>query len=152
PQRFEDVALIIGKKNPSHDLTLNRESNSLSTTQLRSLSLRRTLYLAGDCATDGQPTGRSDNVRRPRLSTLPELIESQVNHRCGVKREDLRNNQATNDGNAERFAEFAADAHPDGERQRAEHRGHRRHHDRPEPNETRLVDRFFGTESFVALS
>src|SRR4029079_7957930 len=64
----------------------------------------------------------------------------------------LRNNQATNNGNAERFAQFAANSHYDGERQRAEHRGHRCHHDRPEPNETGLVNRFFGTESFVSLS
>src|SRR4029077_32027 len=93
-----------------------------------------------------------DNIPPALLSTLPELIESQVNYRCGVKRKYLRNNQATNDGNAERFAEFAADAHPDGERQRAEHRGHRCHHDRTEPNETRLINRFFRTESFVSLS
>jgi len=52
---------------------------------------------------------------------------------------------------AEGFAEFAADAHADGERQRAEHRGHRCHHDRLEPNETRLVNRFFGTKSFVTF-
>ena len=33
----------------------------------------------------------------------------------------------------------------------AKHRGHRCHHDRPEPNETRLINRFFGTESFVTF-
>ena len=92
-----------------------------------------------------------DNIAPALLSTLPELIESQANYRCGVKRKHLRNNQAANDGNAERFAEFAADAHADGERQRAEHRGHRCHHDRLEPNETRLVNRFFGTKSFVTF-
>jgi len=92
-----------------------------------------------------------DNIPPALLSTLPELIESQANYRCGVKRKHLRNNQAANDGNAERFAEFAADAHADGERQRAEHRGHRCHHDRLEPNETRLVNRFLGTKFFVTF-
>ena len=58
------------------------------------------------------------NIPPALLSTLAELIESQVNYRCRVKRKHLRNNQAADDGNAERFAEFAADAHADGERQR----------------------------------
>jgi hypothetical protein len=33
PQRFQDVALIIGDKNPAHRLTLNRESITLSMLQ-----------------------------------------------------------------------------------------------------------------------
>jgi len=92
-----------------------------------------------------------DNILAAFLSTLAELIESEINDRCCVKSKDLRNNQAANDDNAERFAEFAADVHADGERHRAEHRGHRCHHDRLEPNETRLVNRFFGTKSFVTF-
>ncbi len=38
-----------------------------------------------------------------------------------------------------------------GQRQRAEQGRSRRHHDRPEPQQTRLVNRFFRTHPFIAL-
>jgi hypothetical protein len=79
------------------------------------------------------------------------LIESEIYDRRCVKSKDLRNDQAANDGDAERLAQLAADSHADGQRQFAEHRGHRCHHDRPEADEAGLVNRFFGTESFVTL-
>src|SRR6266496_4872963 len=85
------------------------------------------------------------------FATLPELIEGQIDDRRGIKSEHLRNNQAADDSNAERLSQFAANAHADGERQCAEERGHRCHHDGTKANETRLVNRFFGTESFVAF-
>src|SRR6476661_10102881 len=84
--------------------------------------------------------------------SLPQLVKREIDYWSRVKGQDLRNDQTSHDSDAERLAQFAADTHSDGERQGTEHRGHRCHHDRPEPNETRLVDRFFGTESFVSLS
>jgi hypothetical protein len=83
--------------------------------------------------------------------SLPELIKGQIDDRRSIKSEHLRDNQAANDSDAKRLPQFAANAHADGERQRTKHRGHRGHHDWTKPDQARLVDRFFGTESFVSL-
>ena len=93
-----------------------------------------------------------DSARRSFLLALPQLVKREIDYWSRVKRQDLRNDQPTHDSDPKRLAQFTPDAHSDGERQRAEHRGHRCHHDRTEANETRLVDRFFGTQSFVSLS
>src|SRR4029077_12739350 len=75
--------------------------------------------------------------------SLPELIEGQIDDRRSIKSEHLRDNQASDDGDPERFAQFTADAHADGERQCAEERGHCCHHDGTKANEAGLVNRFF---------
>jgi hypothetical protein len=45
-----------------------------------------------------------------------ELVEEEVDDGGGEKREQLRDEQTADDGDAERLAEFGADAHADGER------------------------------------
>jgi hypothetical protein len=54
-----------------------------------------------------------DDIRLALLSTLPESIESEINNRRCVKSKDLRNNQTADNGDAERFAQFASDSHTD---------------------------------------
>ena len=63
----------------------------------------------------------------------------------------LRDEQAADDGDAERLAQFGADAHADGERQAAEHRREGRHHDGPEAQQACLVDGLDGRKAFIAL-
>ena len=41
--------------------------------------------------------------------------------------------------------------HANGQRQRAKHGRHRRHHDGPEPHQTGLINRFLWRESFLAF-
>ena len=69
------------------------------------------------------------------------MFESEVDHRRGVEREHLRNNEPADDRDAERLTQLRADPVSQRQRQRAEQRGHRRHHDRAKPNHARLVDR-----------
>ena len=49
------------------------------------------------------------------------------------------------------MAQLGADAAAEHQRQRAEQRGHRRHHDRPEAQQARLVDRVARRLAFLAL-
>jgi len=42
------------------------------------------------------------NVRRPLPFALTQLIEREIDHRSGIKREDLRNDQAADDGDKAR--------------------------------------------------
>ncbi len=89
----------------------------------------------------------------PRLSSVPgsrcraapespvQPVEQQVDHRRGVERQRLRHDQPADDGDAERTAQLRARAARDHQRQRAEQRRQRRHHDRPEALEAGLVDR-----------
>src|SRR5438270_12432340 len=51
---------------------------------------------------------------------LRQLIKREVDDGRGVERQHLRNDQAADDRDAEWCAKFAADAHADRERQRAE--------------------------------
>ena len=71
---------------------------------------------------------------------MPEAIEIQIDHRCGVEGQDLAQEQSSDDGDAERLAELAAFAHADDQRDRAEQRRHGGHHDRPEAQQASLVD------------
>ena len=56
----------------------------------------------------------------PFLEPAAEAIEIEINDRRGVEREELREQQAADDGDAERPAQFAAGAVFQRERQRAE--------------------------------
>src|SRR4030095_11839533 len=83
--------------------------------------------------------------------TLPNLIEPQINYRCGIEREHLRNDQAADDRNPERLSQLAAHPHSDRPRPTPQHRSHRCHHDGPEPDKARLTNRFFRSEAFVSF-
>ena len=79
----------------------------------------------------------------PASDPVAEAVEIKIDDRRGVEREELREQQAADDGDAERPAQFRAGAVFQGQRQRAEQRGHGGHHDRAETQQAGLVDGFF---------
>ena len=84
-------------------------------------------------------------------STPRKSIEEEVDDRRRVKRQNLADEQSADDGDAERAAQFGADAGAERQRQAAEQRGHRGHHDRAEAQQARFVDRFERRLAFLAL-
>src|ERR1044071_2174071 len=100
-----------------------------------------------------RPADRSktDRARRALLFSLPQLIERQIDHGSGVKREYLGHDKASHNRYTKRLAQFAPDTHPDRKWQRTEHRGQRGHHDGTASNQNSLINRLFGCESLVPL-
>src|SRR5262249_38659222 len=84
--------------------------------------------------------------------TAMQPVEKEIDHRGGVERKYLRDQEPAHDRDAERTAQLRARTGRDHQRQRAEHRRERRHHDRPEAGETGLKDRLFGIKPVVALA
>src|SRR3984957_9013727 len=80
-----------------------------------------------------------------------EAVDRQVNDRRRVERQELTEQQSADDADAERPAQLRSGSLPEHQRQRGEQRRHRRHQDRPEPQETRLMNRFARTPAFDAL-
>ena len=80
-----------------------------------------------------------------------EARKHQVDDRRRVEREELRDQQAAYDGDAERAAQFRPGADAHGQRQRAQQRRHGGHHDRPKAQQACLIDRFFRRQSLEAL-
>ena len=70
-----------------------------------------------------------------------EAVEIDVDHRRRIERQDLADDQAADDRDAERLAQLRAVAEAERQRQRAQHRRHGRHQDRPEAQQAGLVDR-----------
>src|SRR5258708_7697678 len=69
-----------------------------------------------------------------------EGFEIEINNRREEKRQQLRNEQASDDGKAQRLARFATCAETEGDLQTSHQRGHRCHHDRAKAKETTLVN------------
>ena len=95
-------------------------------------------------------TGRSEVFEDLARQALLQPLHVDVEHRRDVERQRLRDEQAADDREAERPPRLGAGAPAERDRQRAHQRGHRRHHDRPEADETRLVDRVGGAEIALA--
>jgi len=95
------------------------------------------------------PTGR----RRGAAPGDPggEPVEGEVDHRGGVEREELAHDEPAHDRDAERLAELGPDTLPQRERQAAQQRGHRGHHDRAEAQQAGLVDRLLRALPLLAL-
>src|SRR5690242_12700868 len=72
---------------------------------------------------------------------LPETIEREIDHRRREQRQQLADDEAAEDREAERTTQLVAFAPAEHQRQRREERGERRHQDRPEAQQRRLVDR-----------
>ena len=92
--------------------------------------------------------GRSDGGR---LRPPPQPVDQEVNHRRRVQRQYLRHEQAADDGDAERPAQFGAGARGDHQRDAREQRRHRRHQDGPEPRAAGLEDGVRRRQAAVAL-
>src|SRR5256885_1113494 len=73
-----------------------------------------------------------------------EAVEIKVDDRGSVEREELGEEQAADDGDAQGAAELGPHAGAKGERQSAQQRGAGRHHDRSKAQQASLEDRFVG--------
>src|ERR1700749_2339873 len=65
-----------------------------------------------------------------------ETVEVEKDDWRRVKRQRLADDQPADDGVAERLPDFGSGAGAEHQRNTAEERGHRRHHDRPETQQT----------------
>src|SRR5262245_12635635 len=69
-----------------------------------------------------------------------QSVEGEINDWRGVERQRLANDQPAHDGQAERAPQLTAHAVAQRQRQGTQQRRQRRHHDRPEAQQTGLVD------------
>lgn len=76
--------------------------------------------------------GRVGHRRSVAFAAVGEAVEVEVDDRGGEEGEHLAEDEAADDGVAKRLAEFGAVAVTQGQRDAADHRGERRHHDRAE--------------------
>src|ERR1051325_9023456 len=107
--------------------------------------MARTSSCWGTGASRGGPWILSEmGSRSPAVSPSADSIQIQVNHRRGVKGYELRQQQSANNSNAHRAPEFRTLAVLERKGQGTQQSGHGGHHNRPEPKQTRLVNRFFG--------
>ena len=83
--------------------------------------------------------------------THRQAVEIKVDDRRGEQREHLADDQAADNGDAERLAQFGAGSGTEHQRHGAEDRGHRGHHDRPEAQQAGLVDRVTRRQALDAL-
>ena len=79
------------------------------------------------------------------------MLEVDVDDRRDEQRQKLREQKSADHRETERLPRVSAGAERERDRQAAHQRGHRGHHDRPEPRQTGLADRFFGRPAFLAL-
>src|SRR6266850_6159451 len=101
---------------------------------------------------------RDAGLRTLRGTTIPFLpeagsqaIESQIDHRCCEKREDLAEDESSDDRDSKRSPQFGTRSGTERERYAGKERRQRRHHDRPETQQAGLIDRIGGLLVFVAL-
>ena len=83
--------------------------------------------------------------------SLREAVEVKINHGGQVEREELREQQTADDGEAERLPHFGASAEAKGNRQGADQRGHAGHHDRAEADQTGFENGLLRGDIFRAL-
>src|SRR5208282_5471801 len=95
---------------------------------------------------------RFGGIADPVASESPgEPIKRQIHNRRGVKCEHLTDQQAADDADAERLAQFRTRTRSQRERQAAQQGRHRRHHDRAKPQQACLINRIFRRLPFFAL-
>src|SRR5690242_958751 len=74
------------------------------------------------------------------LKLARQTIKCQINHRRGVKGQELAEQQSADDRDAERVAKLGSRAASEGEGQSAEKCRHRGHHDGTKTQQAGLVD------------
>ena len=74
---------------------------------------------------------------------LRQTVEPEIHNRRGVKRKQLADQQAADDGDAQRVAQLRSRAAAQRQRQAAQQRRHGGHHDGTETQQASLKDRFF---------
>src|SRR5690348_11327995 len=108
----------------------------------------RFMWLAWMCS-EGVLCG--DRCGASLTNALGDTVERKIDHRSRIQREDLTDDQSSNDGDAKRAAKLRSDSRADRQRQRAEQRRHRRHHNRSKTQEAGFVDRFDGRLALLAF-
>ena len=92
-----------------------------------------------------------------RACIFPPLIQARkpvhvkVDHRGGVEREHLADDEAADDGDAQGAAQLRSIALRDGNGDAAKHSGHGGHHDGPETQQAGLIDGLLGAIILVAF-
>src|SRR5579859_544951 len=84
-------------------------------------------------------------------SPKPELVESEIDDRGGVERQELAHDEAADDADAERAAKFGAGAGAESQGESAEKRGHGGHQDGTETQHAGFEDGVFGGFAAFAL-
>src|ERR1700758_5483562 len=98
-----------------------------------------------------------DSSRDPRtvmaISAEPrvETVEVEEDDRRRIERQRLADDQAADDGVAERLPDLGSCAGAEHQRNPAEERRHRRHHDRPETQQTGFANGVPRRETAIAL-
>ena len=90
-------------------------------------------------------------ARAPFAQVAAGLVEIDVDHRRGEQGQQLADQKAADDGDAQRMAQLRAHARAQHQRQGAEQRRHRGHQDGAEAQQRGLVDRLFRRLALVAL-
>ena len=90
-------------------------------------------------------------LARLAAKALGNAVEHQIDDRRREQGEHLAHQQAADDGESQRPAQLGARAVADEHRQGAEHRGERRHQDRPEAQHRGLENRLLGRFAVLAL-
>src|SRR5581483_192627 len=83
------------------------------------------------------------------LETLRQTIEPEIDNRSGVQGQELANEQSANDRDSQGMTQLRAGARSERQRQPAEERRHRRHHDWAKTQERSLIDGLFCRLVFV---
>ena len=78
------------------------------------------------------PSGAAAAGSAPMREARAQIVEEDVDHRRGVQRQHLAEDQAADHRDAQRLAQLRADARAERQRNAAEQRRHGGHHDRPE--------------------
>ena len=101
-------------------------------------------YSAGSGSAPGATSRRARQPPR-------QPVEIEVNHRRRVKRQQLAEDQAADDRDAEGPPQFRARARAECERHARQQRRHRSHHDGPEAQKACLVDRVNRSHALLPL-
>ena len=79
---------------------------------------------------------------RAARETGGDTVKEDVDDGRGVEGKDLADEQATDHGDAQRAAQFRADAGAEGQRDAGEERGQGGHEDRAETKQRSFIDSF----------
>src|SRR6266849_10310658 len=78
------------------------------------------------------------------LQAAVDPVEINIDHRRDEQRQKLRNAETADHGDAEWLAQLSTSAGANRNRQRAENRRERRHHNGPEPQQRGFANSMFG--------
>src|SRR6059036_1170311 len=95
--------------------------------------------------------GGDRGARAGATGPAGEAVEREVDHGGGVEGEELGEEEAADDGDAEGAAQLGAGAGAEGEGKAAEEGGHGGHHDGPEAEQASLEDGLMRRQALGAL-